>query len=223
MNPPSPASPESAVWEHPETAPSHAPVALSRIGPYVLGKVMGRGKTGVTYEAAHVSQGRRVALKLLDKKSLHDGPISRQDALFAREAMILAKLPRHPGVIGVLDAGLAGDLPYIVTEFVHGESLSEWIRLKRSDLREGVRLLRDVALAVHHAHENGILHRNLKPSKVLVDATGRAYVTDFSSAKRVGSDRGKSSMLFAGSVVGTPSYMSPEQAAELKSIDRRTN
>src|SRR5439155_9432387 len=86
-----------------------------------------------------------------------------------------------------------------------------------------VRLLRAVALAVHHAHENGILHRNLKPSKVLVDATGRAYVTDFSSAKRVGSDRGKSSMLFAGSVVGTPAYMSPEQAAELKSIDRRTD
>ncbi|MBI3855930.1 MAG: serine/threonine protein kinase, partial [Planctomycetes bacterium] len=195
------------------TSATHASVRHSRIGPYQLGRVMGRGRTGVTYEAAHVEQGRKVALKLLDRRVLGDGPVSRQDALFAREAMILAELPRHPGIVGVLDAGEFEGLPYIVTEHVDGQSLSEWMGPRRSDLQGLVRILRDVALAVHHAHENGILHRNLKPGNVLVDASGRAYVTDFGSAKRLGPEHGQSSSyLFRGGAVGTPSYMSPEQA-----------
>jgi serine/threonine protein kinase len=202
---------------------THAPVAQSKIGPYRLGRVLGRGQTGVVYEAAHVEQGRKMAIKILSREALERGPVSRQDALFAREAMILAKLPRHPGVIGVLDAGIANGLPYIVTEFVEGQPLSEWMRLRRSDIRGMVRILREVALAIHHAHENGILHRNLKPSNVLVDPAGRAYVMDFGSAKKMDPGQGQSSYLFAGGIVGTPSYMSPEQAAGLKSIDRRTD
>jgi serine/threonine protein kinase len=204
-------------------ADTHAPVALSRIGPYLLGRVLGRGRTGIIYEAAHVEQGRKMAIKLLDRGAVDQGPVSRQDALFAREAMILAKLPRHPGVIGVLDAGIANRLPYIVTEFVDGQPLSEWMRVRRSDIRGMVRILRDVALAIHHSHQNGILHRNLKPSNVIVDSSGRAYVTDFGSAKKLGPEQGQSSHLFLGGVVGSPSYMSPEQAAGLNSIDRRTD
>lgn len=196
----------------PSTGDTHASLRLSKIGPYRLGRAVGRGKTGITYEAIHVEQGRKVALKILDRRALHDSPISRQDALFAREAMILAKLPRHPGVIGVLDAGLAHNLPYIVTEYVDGQPFSEEIRLRRPDIRTLVRILRDVALAVHHAHQNGILHRNLKPSNILVDATGKAYVTDFGSAKRLDSVGEQSTVLFRGGIVGTPSYMSPEQA-----------
>lgn len=202
---------------------SHAPLSLSKIGPYVLGKVLGRGRTGITYEGAHVAQGRKVAIKLLDKKHLGDAPVSRQDALFAREAMILAQLPRHPGVINVLDAGVAHDLPYIVTEFVEGQSFAQWIRLRRSDLRTMVRVIRDVARAIHHAHENGILHRNLKPSNILVDESGRAYVTDLGSAKHLDTEQNQSTLLFAGTVVGSPSYMSPELAAGLKTVDRRTD
>src|SRR5258706_4700424 len=197
-------------------AEAHAPVALSRIGPYRLGRVLGHGQTGILYEAEHIGQGRKMALKLLDAASLLVEPLSRQDALFAREAMILAKLPRHPGVIGVLDAGIADGLPYIVTEFVDGQSFAEWMRLRRSDIPGLVRILRDVALALHHAHENGILHRNLKPSNVLVDAYGRAYVTDFGHAKRLGPGQGQTTFLFRGKVVGTPSYMAPEKAAGLK-------
>src|SRR6185295_5268100 len=200
-----------------------APVALSRIGPYRLGRALGRGMTGIIYEAAHVEQGRKVALKILDKDVVGQGPISRQDALFAREAMILAKLPRHPGIIGVLDTGIVDDLPFIVTEYVDGRPFSELLRPRTSELRDMVRILRDVALAVHHAHENGILHRNLKPGNVLVDASGRAYVTDFGSARHLGPDHDKSSVLFSKNMVGSPSYMSPEQAAGSKTIDRRTD
>lgn len=207
----------------PSTGETHASLRLSKIGPYRLGRAVGRGRTGVTYEAVHVEQSRKVALKLLDRRALNDSPISRQDALFAREAMILAKLPRHPGIIGVLDAGQAHNLPYIVTEYVDGQPFTEEIRLRRPDVKMLVRIIRDVALAVHHAHENGILHRNLKPSNILVDAAGRSYVTDFGSAKRMGPEGGQSSYLFQGGIVGTPAYMSPEQASGAKSLDRRAD
>jgi serine/threonine protein kinase len=207
----------------PSSGETHASLRLSKIGPYRLGRAVGRGKTGITYEAVHVEQGRKVALKILDKRALNDSPVSRQDALFAREAMILAKLPRHSGVIGVLDAGQAHNLPYIVTEYVDGQPFSEEIRLRRPEIKILVRIVRDVALAVHHAHENGILHRNLKPSNVLVDAAGGAYVTDFGSAKRMGPEAGHSSYLFQGGIVGTPAYMSPEQAAGTKTLDCRAD
>jgi len=200
-----------------------APVALSRIGPYRLGRALGGGRSGIIYEAEQVEQGRKVALKLMDKAALDQGPVSRQDAMFGREALILANLPRHPGIIGVLDAGIVDGLPYIVTEYVDGQPFSESIRLRRSDLEGNVRLLRDVALAIHHAHENQVLHRNLKPSNVLVDASGRAYVTDFGSARRTGPNHGQTSVLFSKSIVGSPAYMSPEQAAGSKTIDRRTD
>ena len=200
-----------------------APVSMSRIGPYRLGRALARGASGIVYEAEHVEQGRKVAVKVLDQNALDLGPNSRQDALFGREAMILANLPRHPGIIGVLDAGITNGLPYIVTEYVDGQTLSEWIRVRRSEVRANVRVLRDVARAVHHAHENGILHRNLKPSNVLVDASGRAYVTDFGSARREGPSHGQTSMLFSKNLVGSPSYMSPEQAAGSKTVDRRTD
>src|SRR5262249_24366723 len=129
----------------------------------------------------------------------------------------------HPGIVGVLDAGQAHNLPYIVTEYVDGQPLSEELRLRRLDICGLVRIVRDVALAVHRAHENGILHRNLKPTNVLVDGAGKSYVTDFGSAKRLGQGHHGSSYLFRGGIVGTPSYMSPEQAAGAKTIDRRTD
>src|SRR6185295_13977857 len=181
-------------------AETHIPAARSKVGPYRLGRVLGRGVVGVIYEAEHLEQGRKVAIKLLDPGSVEQGPISRQDALFAREAMILAKLPRHPGIIGVLDAGIVDSLPYIVTEYVDGQSFAEWMRVRRSDVRGMVRILRDAALAVHHAHENGILHRNLKPSNVLVDGAGHASITDFGKAKKL-DQQGSSSYLFKGRVV----------------------
>src|SRR6185295_17934277 len=86
-----------------------------------------------------------------------------------------------------------------------------------------VRMLRDVALAAHHAHENGVLHRNLKPSNVLVDAGGTAKLTDFGAAKKVDPNTHQSTTFTIGASVGTPVYMSPERAAGLKTVDRRSD
>jgi len=201
----------------------HVPVAFSSIGPYRLGREIGRGAGSLIYEAQHFEQGRKAAIKLLDPQLIGVGKASRQDARFAREALILAKIPRHPGIIGILDAGLSDGLPYIVMEAVDGVPLSGALRLRKMDLRGLVRVLRSAALAVHHAHEHGVLHRNLKPSNVLVDAGGEPHVTDFGEAKKTGSEGGRSSSLFSGKVVGTPSYMSPEQAEARNDVDRRTD
>jgi serine/threonine-protein kinase len=201
----------------------HVPVSFSTIGAYRLGREIGRGAGSVIYEAQHFEQGRKAAIKLLDPNLIGIGKASRQDALFAREALILAKIPHHPGIIGILDAGLAEGLPYIVMEAVEGQPLSIGLRYRKTDLKDLVRILRNVALAVHHAHEHGVLHRNLKPSNVLVDEEGQSYVTDFGSAKKTGPQASLSASLFNGKIGGTPSYMSPEQASARKDVDRRSD
>jgi len=199
------------------------PLAFSKIGPYCLGKEIGRGATGILYEATHVEQSRKVVLKLLDPRLVGGQKASRQDHLFAREAMILAKISRHPGIIGVLDAGSGEGLPYIVMEHIEGRPLSLALQFRKTDLKGLVRILRDVALAVHHAHEHNILHRNLKPSNVLLDENEQAHITDFGVAKIIDPHANQSTTYTVAGPVGTPSYMSPEQAAGLKAIDRRTD
>lgn len=201
----------------------NVPVTFSTIGAYRLGREIGRGAGSVIYEALHLEQGRKAAVKLLDPNLIGIDKASRQDKLFAREALILAKIPRHPGIIGILDAGLAEGLPYIVMEAVEGQPLSVGLQYRKTDLKDLVRTLRAAALAVHHAHDHGVLHRNLKPSNVLVDADGQPHVTDFGSAKKTGPQAGLSTSFNFGKVVGTPSYMSPEQASAQKDLDRRSD
>ena len=199
------------------------PVEARKIGPYRLGAEIGRGATGALYEAQHVGQGRQVVIKLLDPHIISLEKASRKDYLFAREAMNLAEIPRHPGIVGILDAGLADGLPYIVTERIQGQPLSLSLQSRKQDLKTLVRILRDVALAVAHSHEHHILHRNLKPSNVILDAGGNPHLTDFGAAKRVAPDQHQSTTYTVGGSIGTPAYMSPERAAGLKNVDLRTD
>ncbi|HLF94664.1 MAG TPA: serine/threonine-protein kinase, partial [Planctomycetota bacterium] len=170
---------------------------------------------------------RRVALKLMlpsDNPDPKEAALEEQ--LFTREAQLCGRLEKHPNIVSVYEAGTIEGRRYIAMEYVDGVPLSEWTAQRKPSLRTRVRILRDVAFSVHHAHQSKILHRDLKPKNVLIDAHDRPYVTDFGMAKRVRSGEGSSvhsSSSTAGTVVGTPSYMSPEQAQGLRTIDRRTD
>jgi predicted Ser/Thr protein kinase len=200
-----------------ETRPE--PEALASFGKYDLLREIGRGGMGVVYEARDRELGRVVALKLMLGR--RDRPMAPQDEdRFLREARLVAALPRHPAIVGVFEAGSVGDRRFISMELVRGEPFSTW--RTKADLRRQAEVLRDAALAVHHAHAHGVIHRDLKPDNILVDAEGKPHVTDFGLAKAVGQDA-QVSLTAEGMVVGTPAYMSPEQAQGLRSVDARTD
>jgi serine/threonine protein kinase len=195
-------------------------------GKYTLIREIGRGAMGAVFEARDSALDRRVALKLMlpsDNPNPQEAAVEEQ--LFTREAQICGRLEKHPNIVSVYEAGSIEGRRYIAMEYIDGTPLSEWTQQRHPPLRQRVRVLRDVALAIHHAHKAGILHRDLKPMNVLMDPQGRPYVTDFGMGKRLapGGDSGASSSSSAGTVVGTPSYMSPEQAQGLKNIDARTD
>jgi eukaryotic-like serine/threonine-protein kinase len=200
-----------------------APGAPKSLGKYTLIREIGKGGMGVVYEAFDTVLKRVVAVKTL---SAIIGQTPRENAQdeerFLREARLAGSLPKHPHIVGVHEAGRAEGRPFLVMEFIQGLHLAQWRVLARDDLRAQVALLRDVARAVHHAHEHGILHRDLKPQNVIVDTAGAPHVTDFGLAKQLSKDLSES-LTTSGMVVGTPSYMSPEQAMGIKTPDRRSD
>jgi hypothetical protein len=184
-------------------------VPPERIGPYEIVRVLGEGAMGVVYEALQPSPRRRVALKVLRRGALDD---ARAPELLAREAAALARLS-HPGIAVIHEAGRSADgHSYLVMELVEGVSLVAYAREHALDRRARVRLLAAVCSAVQHAHARGVVHRDLKPSNVLVvergDAAGQPKVLDFGLARLA--DAGGATL--SGTVLGTPAYMSPEQA-----------
>ncbi|HXX93951.1 MAG TPA: protein kinase [Planctomycetota bacterium] len=213
----------SARGSEPSSAgPARAP-ERSQFGRYQLVREAGRGAMSIVYEAVDLQLERRVALKMVHAPTSGGAPgTAQEEERFVREARLTANLPKHPHVVGVYDAGVIDGRRYIAMEYVEGRSFEDWRKQVSRDVQESVGLLRDVALAVHHAHEHGVIHRDLKPANILVDAKGAPHVTDFGLAKAVGQNL-KASYSDAGLVVGTPGYMSPEQAQGLKSLDRRTD
>src|SRR5262249_30795326 len=127
---------------------------------------------------------------------------------FRNEAETVAHLD-HPNVVPVHEVGQEGALLYFSMKLVQGGSLAGQLDRFRTDLRAAAGLLAAVARAVHHAHQRGVLHRDLKPANVLLDAAGQPHVTDFGLAKRI---EGGESLTQSGAIVGTPSYLAPEQA-----------
>jgi hypothetical protein len=164
-----------------------------KFGKYRLYRELGRGGRGTVYEAIDALDGRRVALKLFATRS---GPpsedISADERVFLAEAEAVLRLPPHPGLARVLEAGVAQGRRYLALEIVDGSDLERWLP-GHEDLRARVDLLRLAAEAVHHAHEHGVAHLSLKPRDILIDAKGRARVTDFGVARmsgaRLGFDR----------------------------------
>jgi eukaryotic-like serine/threonine-protein kinase len=180
--------------------------AQGTIGEYELIEELARGGMGVVYKARHKGLKRLVALKMILSGSMAT-PEERQR--FLREAELAANLD-HPHIVPIYEVDEHEDRPYFSMKLVDGGSLSRQAARYRDDPRAAARLVSIVAGAVHHAHGQGFLHCDLKPSNVLLDGRGNPYVTDFGLARRAGTE---SSLSISGAILGTPSYMAPEQAA----------
>ncbi len=182
--------------------PAPAGAVLTR---YEILEEVGRGGMGIVYRARDLRLGRIVALKAL-REDLRPG----QDAevRFDREAEILARLS-HANVVGILDSGRWQGRMYLVMEWVDGEPLHLLLARRTTDLRPALAILEKAARAVHHAHLQGVVHRDLKPANILVAANGEPKIADFGLARLVGDPV---ELTRSGAQVGTPLYMSPEQA-----------
>jgi WD40 repeat protein/predicted Ser/Thr protein kinase len=180
-----------------------------RVGDYELLEEIARGGMGIVYLARQTRLGRNVALKMILNGVLADDTAI---ARFKAEASSAAALS-HPNIVTIHEIGEAEGRHFFSMEYVAGRTLAELVRDGPLRARVAAGYIERVALAVSYAHECGVLHRDLKPSNVLIDGQGQPRVTDFGLAKRVGSD---SDLTLTGQVLGTPAYMSPEQAGGAK-------
>ncbi len=213
-------TPEQALADHPELEellelllhPERAPAEeaeLASIGEFELVRELGRGGMGVVYEARQRSLGRRVALKVLASDVTAD-PL--RVARFRREASTLASL-EHPHIVRVFDTGEHQDQHWLAMELVDGETFAQRLERQRlagghreGSLRQAVEIVAAVATALQHVHAQGILHRDVKPSNVLLGADGRVLLSDFGLA------RGETTpeLTRTGQIAGTPDYLAPE-------------
>jgi eukaryotic-like serine/threonine-protein kinase len=175
-------------------------------GRYDVEELVGHGGMSSVYRARDSLLERHVALKILHERySADDGFVER----FKREARLVAQL-QHPNIVTVIDRGEEGGRQYIIFEYVEGENLKEYVvRKGRLDVAEALEVAAEVARALAFAHENGLIHRDVKPQNVLLNGDGRAKVTDFGIARTLDVD----GMTQTGTVLGTSNYIAPEQAS----------
>jgi serine/threonine protein kinase/WD40 repeat protein len=178
--------------------------ALRTVGHFDLIEQIGAGAFGMVWKARDRELDRTVAVKIPRKDQL-----SQHEAeLFLREARAAAQL-RHPNIVTVHEVGREADTIYIVSDLVRGVTLADWLSGQRLTAREAAQLCAKIAFALAHAHQIGIVHRDIKPGNIMLDDDGEPYLTDFGLAKR---STGDVMLTVEGKVLGTPAYMSPEQA-----------
>jgi len=182
-----------------------AAAMLGELGDYELLEEVGRGGQGVVFRARQKSLNRIVALKVI---SLGQWASKAHLKRFRREAEAAASLD-HPSIVPIYEVGERDGACYFSMKFIEGGQLDEVVRRAPMSMRQAVELIGKVARTVHYAHEHGILHRDIKPGNILLDAKGEPHLTDFGLARLVETE---STVTRTLEVLGTPSYMAPEQA-----------
>jgi serine/threonine protein kinase/outer membrane protein assembly factor BamB len=210
---PSSAASEPTVMAGPAEERQRSPTHVRYFGEYELLEEIARGGMGVVYRARQANLKRIVALKMILVGQLaNDEEIRR----FYAEAQAAARL-EHPQIVPIFEIGQHEGQHYFTMAFVDGESLAHRVARQMLAAREAAALVRKVALAISFAHAEGVVHRDLKPANILLDRAGEPHVTDFGLAKRVGAASGDglsaANITATGQVLGTPSYMPPEQAS----------
>ena len=204
------------------------------IGRFEIVEEVGHGGFGTVFKAKDPQLDRTVALKVPRRSNIGDKPQDLER--FIREARSVAQL-RHASIASVHEVGtvdpppspLGGEgpggrgepIPYLVSDFIEGVTLADLLTARRPAPREAAKLIADVAEALHYAHQQGVVHRDVKPSNIMIRPDGSPVVMDFGLAKR---DAGEITMTMDGEVLGTPAYMSPEQArGEAHKVDGRSD
>ncbi len=183
-----------------------------RLGPYKVTEEIGAGGMATVYRAYQASMDRHVAIKVIRSAILHDATLRER---FRREARLIARL-EHPHLLPVYDFDGDHDPPYIVMRFLEGGTLKQILAQGELPQAEILYTLRQVASALDYAHRQGVVHRDLKPSNIMIDKEGNAFVTDFGIAR---ASENPEQLTDAGNVIGTPSYMAPEQARGVSDLD----
>ena len=199
-----------------------AEAELKALGRYTIERTLGKGAMGVVYEGLDPKLNRRVAIKTILKSHLDPDTAKDYSMRFSREAQAVARL-NHPHIVQVYDFAEEGDIAYLVMEFIRGKELKNFFdAAERFDIREAVRIMGELLDALEFAHNAGIIHRDIKPANVMLDAQARTKLTDFGVARVQDVDRTHAERTQAGTMVGTPAYMSPEQITG-GNIDKRTD
>src|ERR1700749_4962601 len=180
---------------------------IESLGKYEIKRPLGRGAMGTVYEGWDPIIARRVPIKTVKLPDNSDDAETEEAlARFRREAQAAGRLI-HPNIVGVFDYGETNDLAYIVMEFVNGPPLKNLLdKQERFALPDTIRVMEDLLTGLQFSHDRGVVHRDIKPANVMLTSTGQAKIADFGIA-RIES----SSMTQAGTLLGTPAYMSPEQ------------
>ncbi len=201
----------------PVTMPWSTRPGANRIGRYELVEAVGTGASGTVYRAYDPELQRIVALEVLRVGIIADD-VHR--ARFMEERRSAARL-RHSAIVRVFDANEDEGIPFIVSDYIRGVTLAESLKTNRPSFREAARIAAELAGALHYAHGEGVIHRDVKSQNVMLDKQGQPHLMDFGLAKR---EAREIAITLDGQVLGTPAYMPPEQArGEMSKVDRRSD
>ena len=192
--------------------------ALEKLGRYDIIRELGKGAMGVVYEGRDPNLDRVVAIKTIRVQSLSPEAATEYQGRFRTEARSAARL-NHPNIVSVFDSGQDDGIAYLVMEFIQGEDLKQHLECgARFSVRSSIVMVHELLMALDHAHRQNVVHRDIKPANMMMEVSGRIKLTDFGVARIQEPD--ETNLTQVGGAVGTPKYMSPEQAKGLRGDSR---